>query len=57
MLRLAADENLDNDILLTWNYSRLASASKFEHVRHVDTLLGLFVPVLTTPFELLNWTE
>lgn len=43
--------------LLTWNCAHLANANKFEHIRHVNTLLGYFVPILTTPFELLNWEE
>jgi len=41
--------------LLTWNCTHLANANKFEHIRHVNTLLGLFVPALTTPVELLHW--
>ncbi len=41
--------------LLTWNCAHLANANKFEHIRHVNTLLGLFVPALTTPVELMNW--
>lgn len=41
--------------LLTWNCVHLANANKVEHIRHVNTLLGLFVPTLTTPAELLYW--
>jgi Zn-dependent peptidase ImmA (M78 family) len=41
--------------LLTWNCIHLANANKFEHIRHVNTLLGFYVPILTTPVELLNW--
>ncbi len=26
----------------------------FEHIRHINTTLGLFVPILTTPVELFN---
>jgi predicted nucleic acid-binding protein len=43
--------------LLTWNCSHLANANKFEHIRHINTMLGLYVPILTTPFELLHWEE
>lgn len=43
--------------LLTWNCNHLANANKFEHIRHVNTLLGLFVPALTTPVELMPWKE
>ena len=40
--------------LLTWNCIHLANANKFEHIRHINSLLGLFVPILTTPVELLD---
>jgi hypothetical protein len=42
------------DFLLTWNCEHLANANKFEHIRKVNALLGLFVPTLTTPLELLG---
>lgn len=41
--------------LLTWNCAHLANANKFEHIRHVNALLGLHVPALITPVELLLW--
>jgi len=41
------------DFLLTWNCSHLANANKFPHIRIVNTMLGLFVPALVTPLELL----
>ena len=43
--------------LLTWNCAHLANANKFEHIRHINTILGLYVPILTTPYELLYWEE
>ena len=43
--------------LLTWNCQHLANANKFEHIRHINTLLGLFVPILTTPHGLLHEYE
>ncbi|MCP4265851.1 MAG: type II toxin-antitoxin system VapC family toxin [Candidatus Brocadiaceae bacterium] len=43
--------------LLTWNCAHIANANKFEHIRHINTMLGLYVPILTTPFELLYWEE
>ena len=43
--------------LLTWNCAHLANANKFEHIRHVNTILGLYIPILTTPVELFNWEE
>ena len=42
------------DFLLTWNCRHLANANKFGHIRRVNTLLGLFVPALVTPLELLG---
>jgi predicted nucleic acid-binding protein len=42
------------DFLVTWNCRHLANANKFGHIRRVNTLLGLFVPVLLTPLELLG---
>ncbi len=42
------------DFLLTWNCRHLANANKFEHIRRVNTLLGLFSPTLLTPLELLG---
>ncbi len=43
--------------LLTWNCAHLANANKQEHIRHVNTLLGLHVPILTTPLELIGEPE
>ena len=42
------------DFLVTWNCQHLANAHKFGHIRRVNTMLGLFVPALVTPFELLG---
>ena len=42
------------DFLVTWNCRHLANANKFGHVRRVNTMLGLFVPALVTPLELLG---
>ena len=42
------------DFLLTWNCRHLANANKFAHIRRVNGLLGLFVPTLVTPLELLG---
>jgi len=40
------------DFLLTWNCVHIANANKFEHIRIINTRLGLFVPALVTPMEL-----
>jgi hypothetical protein len=42
------------DFLLTWNCRNLANANKFGHIRRVNVLLGLHVPVLVTPLELME---
>ena len=42
------------DFLLTWNCKHLANANKFGHIRRVNVMLGLFVPMLVTPLELLG---
>ena len=45
------------DFLVTWNCRHLANANKFGHIRRVNALLGLFVPVLVTPLELLGGSD
>jgi hypothetical protein len=45
------------DFLLTWNCRHLANANKFGHIRRVNTMLGLFVPMLVTPLELLGESD
>jgi hypothetical protein len=45
------------DFMLTWNCRHLANANKFAHIRRVNALLGLFVPALVTPLELLGEVE
>lgn len=42
------------DVLLTWNCQHLANRNKLGHIRRVNTLLGLHVPQLITPLELLG---
>lgn len=42
------------DFLVTWNCVHLANANKFGHIRRVNGLLGLYVPLLVTPLELLG---
>jgi len=42
------------DFLVTWNCAHLANANKFDHIRRVNSMLGLFVPALVTPLELLE---
>jgi len=42
------------DFLVTWNCQHLANANKFGHIRRVNAILGLFVPTIVTPLELLG---
>ncbi len=42
------------DFLVTWNCRHLANANKFGHIRRINTMLGLLVPSLVTPLELLG---
>ncbi len=42
------------NFLLTWNCKHLANANKFEHIHHVNTMLGLYVPTITTPAGLIS---
>lgn len=53
-LHLALASYHNCQFLLTWNCRHLANANKFEHIRHINTLLGLSVPILTTPFQLMQ---
>jgi hypothetical protein len=53
-LHLALASYYKCDFLVTWNCQHLANARKFDHIRRINTLLGLFVPVLVTPLELLG---
>lgn len=56
-LHLALASSYGCQYLLTWNCAHLANANKYEHIRHVNSLLGLSVPILATPCELLNGGE
>lgn len=40
------------DFLLTWNCNHLANANKKNHIRFLNTKLGLFIPYIITPLEL-----
>jgi hypothetical protein len=52
-LHLALASYHECDFLLTWNCQHLANANKFQHIRLVNGMLGLHVPSLVTPLELL----
>jgi predicted nucleic acid-binding protein len=46
------------DFLVTWNCQHLANPRKFRQIRRLNGILGLYVPELVTPMELLgeDWT-
>nr|VFK20698.1 MAG: hypothetical protein BECKLFY1418C_GA0070996_107715 [Candidatus Kentron sp. LFY] len=53
-LHLALASYHKSDYLLTWNCRNLANANKFTHMKRINTLLGLPIPILTTPLELMG---
>jgi hypothetical protein len=53
-LHLALASYHNCEFLVTWNCQHLANANKYGHIRRVNSLLGLYVPVLATPLELLG---
>jgi predicted nucleic acid-binding protein len=42
------------DFLLTWNCVHLANPNQLDHIRHVNERLGLPMPMLLTPVDLLG---
>ena len=56
-LRLALASLHRCDFLVTWNCRHLANANKFGHIRRINVLLGLFVPALVTPLELIGGSD
>lgn len=42
------------DFLLTWNCNHLANANKRKHIRVLNARLGLSVPEIVTPLELVK---
>lgn len=42
------------DYLLTWNCKHLANPNKFRHIHIVNSSLGLYTPVITTPNQLIG---
>jgi len=53
-LHLALASYYKCDFLVTWNCKHLANANKFRHIQRINTLLGLYVPLLVTPIELIG---
>jgi predicted nucleic acid-binding protein len=53
-LHLALASYYECNFLLTWNCQHLANANKFQHMRLINNMLGLFVPNVVTPLELMQ---
>ena len=51
-LHLAISSFYKCDFLLTWNCKHLANANKFDHIRWINSILGLYNPKIITPLEL-----
>ena len=53
-VHLALASFYECDILLTWNCAHLANPNKFRHIGNINKRLGLAVPAVITPLELLG---
>jgi hypothetical protein len=53
-VHLAYASFLNFDYLLTWNCNHLANAKKRKHIRVLNGKLGLGVPEIVTPLELIS---
>lgn len=53
-LHLALASVYKCDILLSWNCRHIVNYQKSGHIKQLNTSLGLHVPALLTPLELLN---
>jgi predicted nucleic acid-binding protein len=53
-LHLALASWHECDFIVTWNCRHLANINKAAHIRRINTMLGLWVPRLVTPAELLE---
>ena len=53
-MHLAVASHHACDFLLTWNCRNPGNPQMFHHIRVVNNLLGLDVPIITTPQQLLG---
>ena len=53
-LHLAVASFYGCDFLATWNCKHLANANKFAEIARINGILGLAVPALVTPLELVR---
>lgn len=53
-LHLALASYYECDFLVTWNCKHLANANKFDNIARINGILGLAIPKIVTPLELLE---
>jgi predicted nucleic acid-binding protein len=53
-IHLALASHYECDVLLTWNCVHLANPNKFRHIESINKRLGLPMPSVVTPLELLG---
>ena len=53
-LHLALASIYNVGVLLTWNCKHLANPNKMEHIRSVNLKMGLSLPLITTPLNLIG---
>ena len=53
-LHLALASFYECDFIVSWNCKHLANPNKFAHIRSINRRLGLHVPEIVTPLELLR---
>ena len=56
-LHLAIASCTGCNYLLTWNCQHLANANKFGHIQRVNAMIGLRIPYLVTPLELMGVSQ
>jgi predicted nucleic acid-binding protein len=56
-LHLALASHHGCDVLLTWNYLHLANPTKVHRIERVNRKLGLFVPAILSPRDMLEDDE
>jgi predicted nucleic acid-binding protein len=53
-LHLALASHYKCDVLLTWNYNHLANQTQLSRIQRLNSELGLFVPKILTPSDMLE---
>ena len=53
-LHVALASHYNCDVLVTWNFRHLANPNKMKHLRVVNAQLGIPVPLIATPRQLLG---